>query len=160
MCPQCGQPIAGVVTPPPVTVRAPVPDLSIPAAARADAPARISHGLWVLFLMTPVVVIAFWWATQHGRSPTRVTFGVDRDTVAKSMLEAAREGGVEYMTWQGDTLQVVMPRLPGDAQALADTVCNALRGQGVRGPARVAILERNAYLNGRREYMGEARCSL
>ena len=67
---------------------------------------------------------------------------------------------MQYITWQGDALQIVMDRGPGDAQALADAACNALRNGGVRGSARAMVLESNAYLNGRREVMGEAPCNL
>lgn len=157
-CPQCGQPIAGVGTPPPAPARAPLSDLSIPASARPTS--GWSSGLVIVVVSVGVGLAAAIVSMFDGTAERQQAEARHRESVAKALLEASRSTGVEYVTWQGDTLQVVMPRLPGDAQALADTVCNTLRSGGIKGPARVAILERSAYLNGRREYMGEARCSL
>lgn len=158
-CPQCGQPIAGVISPPPITVRAPVPDISIPVEARANA----RQSLWQQTPLPVVifgVVAALMLLAALMPEPDRTAESAQRDQIAATLLKVTRDTGVDHVAWQGNTLQIVMARSPGDAQALADTACVLLRRDGIRGLARVAVLERSAYLNGRRESLGEATCAL
>ena len=169
-CPQCAQPIAGVVTPPP----SPAPhrvalaeQLKIAAPDRADADStmRWLKGLVVFAL---VAMIAAWIfdlrpdseRSAAGQLRSGTSDAQQRANALRAIQDALAPTGVEYVDWQGTTLLIVGPRMLGDGQVMADAACNALRGQGVRGFARVAVLERNAFLNGRREYMGEATCSL
>lgn len=165
-CPQCGQPIAGVVAPPPAPLHGgafEVDALKIDAAQRANAAASNSFRRAVIVACVLVLAVAWVVTPRPGSqspSPKRPSDAAARARALAVLQEASSGSGIEYITWQGTTLQIVMPRLPGDTQALADAACTALRAQGVRGYARVAVLERNAYLNARREYLGEATCSL
>ena len=149
-CPQCGQPIVGAVMPPPLP-RVEFP--SVPRAQRADAQGA-GWMTYTALALGACVVVAL---VMMGRSPAPA-----RDPVRDAAADAIKRSSpaFEFVTWQGNTLQVVMARPVGDATPMADAACNALRGQGVRGSARVMVLERNAYLNSRRDVLSEASCDL
>lgn len=66
---------------------------------------------------------------------------------------------IRWVSWRDDTFLVVIDRQNYRPQ-LPDALCNALRGQGVRGRARVEVREASAFLNERREVLGDAACSL
>lgn len=164
-CPQCGQPIAS--TPPVQPPRGTAFDvdaLKIDASQRADARASGSYRMAVVAVC--VLAAGIIWLTRDrpgdaasaGAAPS--ADAQRRAAAARTIGDALRPTGVEFVDWQGNTLLVVTARVAGDMQAVADAACVALRGQGVTGSASVAVLERNAFLNGRREYLGEARCSL
>ncbi|MFO0293775.1 MAG: hypothetical protein ACK51F_10585 [Rhodospirillales bacterium] len=166
-CPQCGQPIAGVVVPPPLPPRGTafaVDALKIDESQRATATA--SNAFRIAAVSVFVFAAAVVWITRdRPTDPASAAVPPSADdlrraSAAKTIADALRPTGVEYVNWQGNTLLVVTSRMAGDMQAVADAACVALRGQGVRGNASVAVLERNAFLNGRREYLGDARCSL
>jgi hypothetical protein len=158
-CPQCGQPVAGVVTPPPITVRAPLPDISIPQQARANA----RRSWWREIPVPVVVMVAFGLlvvVTNIVTAPQQAEEDAMRQRIGAQILAAGRSKGLADIAWDHSTMLMVIDRGRDDPQALADATCNALRRLGLRGSASVAVVERNAWLNGRREVMGKATCSL
>lgn len=161
-CPQCGQPIVGAVTPPPLP-RVEFP--SVPRAQRADAQGAgwMTYTAVALGACVVVSLMALGLDTAPRRAPSAPTRTAAEEAAVREAFIATVKGetnAFEYITWQGATLQLVMRRQSGDMQALADATCVALRTRGARGYAAVMVLESNAYLNGRREKMGEATCDL